>query len=320
MDIDEVTANQDISCRRLSKLKGILRKMLLEIDKPSVSEVDIISYDNDLSDNEKQVFIRLFNNIKPYITLTPSSPFMSHQLRFVSFANDILSACRYSQYVQDISPMPSSAALHSLALDSPTIYSLFCSSKERGYYLYKEDGSAIRDSRDATWNQNACFGAFFDLKAIDGICASSGLRFAHYINVRPGCKTVSVMGKLEKVHSSNRTSRYKKRPADNNIPAIVLSEENEVQLKREMEDLQSTIETLNAKLSTLTKAKNSGVYKKDKAIKDLKAKWPSPKTEALYKQIRQLKADRFQEFQEVDHVRKSLKSARSQLYWKKQVS
>jgi predicted nucleic acid-binding Zn-ribbon protein len=125
---------------------------------------------------------------------------------------------------------------------------------------------------------------------------------------------------LEKVHSTNRTSRYKKRPADNNIPAIVLSEENEVQLKREMEDLQSTIETLNAKLSTLTKAQNSGVYKKDKAIKDLKAKWPSSKTEALYKQIRQLKADRFQEFQEVDHVRKSLKSARSQLYWKKQVS
>ena len=307
-----------MSCRRLATIKGILKNLLLKEEKDRISKADSTAEDKDLSEKEQQVLVLLYNGIKPYIPSTANLQYLAYQMQFILLANDIFSACRYSQHITGMVPMPSSAKLHSLTLDAPTIYALFSTSKGR-YDLFKEDHTVIRDDKDATWNKPTCFGAFFSLQRINVVCSSYGLWFDHHIMVRPGCKTVSILGKMRKPGSSKRTGMLQKRlAAKQRTTPTNLSEAEKQTYENELEELKETIKKLNAQLAKLNK--RNSVYDHDKAIKQKKNSWSSSRTVELYLEIRNLKRVRFQEFREQELVRISLKSARTQAFLKRKVS
>jgi hypothetical protein len=188
--VDGLTSAKYVPCRRLTTIKRIVKNLQLKEEKDRISKADSTAEDKDLSEKEQQVLVLLYNSIKPYIPSTMNLQYMAYLMQFILLANDIFSACRYSQHITGMVRMPSSAKLHSLTLDAPTIYALFTLSKGR-YDLFKADHTAIRDNMDAVWNKSACFGAFFSLQRINYVRSSYGHWFDHHIMVRHGCKTVS---------------------------------------------------------------------------------------------------------------------------------
>jgi DNA gyrase/topoisomerase IV subunit A len=137
--------------------------------------------------------------------------------------------------------------------------------------------------------------------------------------VRPGCKTVSILGKMRKPGSSKRTGMLQKRlAAKQRTTPTNLSEAEKQTYENELEELKETIKKLNAQLAKLNK--RNSVYDHDKAIKQKKNSWSSSRTVELYLEIRNLKRVRFQEFREQELVRISLKSARTQAFLKRKVS
>jgi len=270
--------------------------MLWRFEKVSIESNDLLVFANDLTDQQKQVCVSIYNIVKPYMPSMEHSGRISRQLPLVLLSNDLLRQCGYEKLCEHIFPRPKPSHLNWLHLDAASIY-----------------------QRQATWNKEDCFASFFNVQMIEDVCTSYGLKFAHTFMVGPGVKTVRIHGTLKSSKSAERLSKLeqrKKELASQQYASLKTSDRSIIE--QEVKDLDAKAQSLNQELASL--CRNGSLYKDDAKIKELKTQWSSNKSLALHQKIRDLKASRFASFVKIEQVRESLKSLRSQAYHKRQVS
>jgi hypothetical protein len=119
---------------------------------------------------------------------------MPHQLPFVLMANEILHASGYNKFTINVCPLTMPGKLNALAIDAPSLFSLFCSPKlKKGITkldIYDFGGRKIVSREVATENKDAVFGSFFNIQQIQAIAGSYSQFFNHRITFLSGLKKI----------------------------------------------------------------------------------------------------------------------------------
>jgi hypothetical protein len=314
--VESAATNNDISRRRLNRLKTVLKIMLWAEETRTINADDLHKHVEHLVTIESQACVKIFRHVKPFMPKLAQSSLVSHQLPLVLLCNDVQAACGRQKDIIRLCPQSSAGQLQSLHLDSHSIFSLF-SAPDDQYDLFKADGSKIERSRDAVWDKDATFASFFDRNGIERACHSYGLQFSHVMMVRPGLKTVSLLGdckvkkKSEKVMNSSNVENSPQQNAEQSLHQVKRL------LQQDIERLTTNAKALNVQLTALTK--NFNIYSQDAEIKQLKDHYRKLPNQEIHFAICQRKTQRLQQFNEVTNVRLALKADRSQLYLKRKV-
>lgn len=313
--------------------------MLWKTDKSEITEEDIQGYDYDFTEHEKALLIRIY---KPLKSCLPKTWTIFQQIQLVNFCNDILRASKHYKDLTNIVPLPSSASLHTLKVDAATIYYLF-SGKKRGYDIFKEDSTKINNVRDAISHKDACFAAFFDVNQINSVCTSHGLCFQHVIMVRPGIKTVCLLGDLRSIDAARRRSAYTRSGEDtstksSSTKSSSITKSEKTLKEAELLEVNNAIKSLNAELSKLVIKQRKNCVKQNSLIKAIKQEWRKKDVEdrhnkqvglerwkvsdkeKLHEQICMAKANRRNSITAIMQMRAQLKHCRQKAYCLRKVS
>ncbi|EPB84660.1 hypothetical protein HMPREF1544_08603 [Mucor circinelloides 1006PhL] len=203
---DEIKAekSQDISKRRLGNLAYIEKKL----EQATEKEIDVIS--------------RIVVFVKPYIPPKVNYRSFAFQLPFVLMANQVLRSIGRESQVVKITPIVSPTSLKALAIDTATLFSLFCS-KDATSKMYLQDYSGrLIQAKSALYHKDAVLGSFFDMQKLHSLAKDYGMEFNHRMHIIPGLKTVRISGIVSIMRTKPKTLEPAK--ADNqDMP----SDENE---------------------------------------------------------------------------------------------
>ncbi|KAI8886785.1 hypothetical protein K501DRAFT_309053 [Backusella circina FSU 941] len=190
--------NGDLPASRLRTLRGIIRQLIYKHHGENVKERHVKALLSDIQPNELEVCLLIINKLMPYVPKKENFFIIAYQLPFFPMANQTLQSTVYSKFCAAISPMSTPNGLHTLNIDVPSLFALFCDSKtRRNMNIFDFRNKTITSRASATELKHAVFSSFFDIKAINSTCSSYGLDFAHTIHLLPKLKTARLT-ELEK--------------------------------------------------------------------------------------------------------------------------
>jgi uncharacterized protein YydD (DUF2326 family) len=135
--------------------------------------------------------------------------------------------------------------------------------------------------------------------------------------VRPGLKTCSINGTLNKARSANQsTASIRKKDATAFVKEMTL--EDIAILKDEIDRLEGSINTLRKQVSDLSADWKKKKY--DASIKELKIEWRKCKSDDISEDIRHQKKKRWEDFFSMTNSKRMLKDIKCSLFLKRNVS
>lgn len=206
---DEIRAaiTDDIPRRRLLELKSLLRSLLF--DDKQISQKHLSSKLPGITDIEATTMIKIVNFVKPYIPNRQNYHMFAHQIPFVLMANQVLRSIGRAKQAIKLTPLTRPGNLHSLFVDTTTLYDLFCSSSATKRMEIRDyQGQVIKSASTALDSKDAVFSSFFNIDRLKLVSSSYGLQFGNCIHVLPGLKCTRIYG-TSLVSSKSKATKSK---------------------------------------------------------------------------------------------------------------
>ena len=310
MDDAEVNDTLDTSRKRIQVLVAVIRNAIFKHHSETITEDIIKELCADITTKELETCLLICTLTMPYVPSKKNWYSMPHQLPFVLMANDILRASGYNKFTISVCPLTMPGKLNALAIDAPSLFSLFCSPKLKKSVtkldIYDFGGRKIVSREVATENKDAVFGSFFNIQQIQAIAGSYGQFFNHRMTLLPGLKTVRLSGILKRPAISNTNNSVKsKKTKDATLPTRDTGDD--------LDTLRGIINTLYERLKEFYKKRKNTLLENQLYL--LKKEWKDAEDQnLLYNQIKDEKQRRRLLNKEIAHTKSELQKRRQELH------
>ena len=296
--VKEEISNDDISSKRLKKIKGFLKRKLLNQDDDAAIDGETMGV-KDTTVMEVSLCAKLVKFLSPFVPPKKERNWISTQLPLLLLANKFFNAFHYSKFKVNICPKSLPSQLLCLPLDTTLLYTLLTNFDQTKYRLICKDRYPISTIPTALKKKNDVFGAIFDMEEIKKTCSSRKLSFVYQIVIRPSMYTC--------VLTANRFVNRK-------VPEV-----SEDSPKESPEDIQKAKQNLNSLEMELQEMKKSfNLIDMDQEIKTLKlgrkAMSTEKEREAALAEIKNMKRKRWTGFKTIKDIDLRIKRAKCRLF------
>ena len=160
----EVDDALDTSRNRIQVLVAVVRDAIFKHHSETITENIIKELCADITAEELETCLLIYTLIMLYVPSKKNWYSMPHHLPFVLMANEILRASGYNKFAISVYPLTMPGKLNALAIDAPSLFSLFCSSKlKKGVTkldIYAFGSRKIVSKEVATENNQAIAGSY----------------------------------------------------------------------------------------------------------------------------------------------------------------
>ena len=171
----------DTSRKRIQVLVAVIRNAIFKHYSETITEGIIKELCADITTKELETCLLICTLTMPYVPSKKNWYNMPHQLPFVLMANKILRASGlYNKFTIIVYPLTMPGKLNALAIDAPSLFSLFCSPKlKKGVTkldIYDFSSRKIVSKEVATENKDAVldlFSTFSKSKLLQDLTVSS---------------------------------------------------------------------------------------------------------------------------------------------------